>query len=232
MEEKKSIKISLSTFFLILAIIVIFIMAYAIYRVSIDKVKEQEKVANLTKEVSRLENVTNTSQGKMDSLFNPMNASNTSTNTINDKSANNNSNSINGLDKKYENSTYGIIFSYPSSFSNHENSLTNDMVESFRANKGNEIVITRNSGETIESQVNFVKNMILPDGSKYELEIKKEGYVTLNSGTKGYRMDTLETNDNRIRFVTEKDNIVFAITLKYTADNEQLANSILNSVSM
>ena len=34
------------------------------------------------------------------------------------------------LDKKYENSKYGITFSYPSSLSDSDSSLTNDMVES------------------------------------------------------------------------------------------------------
>ena len=39
----------------------------------------------------------------------------------------------------------------------------------------------------------------MPNGTKINLDIHEEGYVTLNNGTKGYK---IETNDNKIIFIT------------------------------
>lgn len=96
----------------------------------------------------------------------------------------------------------------------------------FSDNKGNEIVIARFNNDTIESMIDFEKNKNMPDGTKVKLDIKKEGYVTLNSGTKGY---IIETNDNNIIFITEKNNVAFRFTVAYTAGNETVSNDILNS---
>ena len=67
--EKKEYKISLSTFFLILAIIAILVMGYAIYNLSNQKVKNDIKVANLEEKVSQLEkseNVVNKNDTKLE----------------------------------------------------------------------------------------------------------------------------------------------------------------------
>lgn len=56
MEEKKTTKISLSTFFLILAIIAICVMGYFIYKLNDDKVKATEQVSQLNNKVTLLEN--------------------------------------------------------------------------------------------------------------------------------------------------------------------------------
>jgi cell division protein FtsB len=55
-EEKKVTKISLSTFFLILAIIAICVMSYFIYKLNDDKVKVTEQVSQLNNKVTLLEN--------------------------------------------------------------------------------------------------------------------------------------------------------------------------------
>ena len=55
MEEKKSVKISLSTLFLILALIVIAFMAYYIYT---EKTTYNNKIADLE---SKIDNITSTS---------------------------------------------------------------------------------------------------------------------------------------------------------------------------
>ena len=56
MEEKKEIKISLSTFFLVLAIIVIIIMGYLIYKLYNEKAVETDKIYNLKNEIISLQN--------------------------------------------------------------------------------------------------------------------------------------------------------------------------------
>ena len=60
MEEKKTIKISLSTFFLIIAIIIICIMGYFLFKMNSDKLAETDRTAELQSEVNTVnENRTN-----------------------------------------------------------------------------------------------------------------------------------------------------------------------------
>lgn len=217
MAEKEVTKISLSTFFLIIALIVIFVMAIFLYLSYNEKIKANDKSLELQAQVTNLERSINNLQEKMDS-----NSAVENTNTTKPTSTT-------MLDKKYENSKYGITFSYPSSLSDSDSSLTNDMVESFIDNNGNQIVIARFDNDTIENIIDFEKNKVMPDGTKIELDIKKEGYVTLDSGTKGY---CIETNDSSIVFITEKNDMVFRFTIIYTTDNETLSNAILNSFSL
>ena len=81
MEEKNDTKISLSTFFLIIAIIVIIIMAYFIYKFYNEKTIETEKVSNLNNQVSSLESTVNQLQGKIDTISNTIKTDNTDENT-------------------------------------------------------------------------------------------------------------------------------------------------------
>lgn len=57
MEEKKSTKISLSTFFLILAIIAIVVMGIFIYKLNNDKTIEIQKSAELQSLVLHMKNL-------------------------------------------------------------------------------------------------------------------------------------------------------------------------------
>ncbi len=70
MEEKKTTKISLSTFFLILAIIAICVMGFFIYKLNDDKTKESEKVSELNKQITSFENTVNSLQEKIDTISN------------------------------------------------------------------------------------------------------------------------------------------------------------------
>lgn len=83
MDEKKKIKISVPTVFLIIAIIVIIIMGIIIYKISTDKVKEEEKVENLISEVVETENIVNNALDN--SINNVQEETNTTSNTANDK---------------------------------------------------------------------------------------------------------------------------------------------------
>jgi len=77
MEEKKTIKISLSTFFLILAIIVIVIMGVFIFKFYNDK-----KVAD--SEVKKLESTIDTLEGKINSIEGTLNNNANNNDTIKD----------------------------------------------------------------------------------------------------------------------------------------------------
>ena len=78
MEEKKATTISLSTFLLILAIIIIVIMGVFIFKLNSEKTAVTGKVANLNNEISSLQGTVNQLQGKIENISNTIN-SNTST---------------------------------------------------------------------------------------------------------------------------------------------------------
>lgn len=89
MEEKKTIKMSLSTFFLILAIIVIIVMAYFVYKFYNEKNIETEKVSDLNNQVSSLETTVTDLQCKIDNIINTLNSDNTQQNTNIENSSSN-----------------------------------------------------------------------------------------------------------------------------------------------
>lgn len=61
MEEKNVIKISLSSFFLIIAIIAICIMGYFIYKLNNEKTTATEQISNLNNQINDMKNIVNTS---------------------------------------------------------------------------------------------------------------------------------------------------------------------------
>lgn len=95
MEEKNVTKISLSTFLLILSIIVIIVMAYFIVKLNNDKQLANNKVTELNKQVSGLESTVNNLQGTISDISNTITKSNSSTETKNDSNAETSTNSNN-----------------------------------------------------------------------------------------------------------------------------------------
>ena len=89
MEEKKATKISLSTFFLILAIIIIVIMSICMYKFYNEKTDANKKTAELQTEVSNLNRIVSVLQGKIDEIFSTVNSDKTNTTNIDDKSNDN-----------------------------------------------------------------------------------------------------------------------------------------------
>lgn len=81
MEEKKVVKISLSTFFLILAIIVIVIMTVFMYKFYNEKIESNEKTAELQTQVSNLNKTVSSLQEKIDET----NSDKSNTTNIDDK---------------------------------------------------------------------------------------------------------------------------------------------------
>lgn len=87
MNEKKTIKISLSTFFLIIAIIVIIVMGIYIYKISVEKIREEENVEILNSEVTKLEGTVSSLKEKLNLIANTVN-SNTNAEIENSKTNN------------------------------------------------------------------------------------------------------------------------------------------------
>ena len=83
MEENKGIKISLSTFFLIIAIIIIILMGLYIYKVNVEKNTEMKKTADLELEVSNLNNTITNLQEKINTISETINSSSSNENTNN-----------------------------------------------------------------------------------------------------------------------------------------------------
>lgn len=91
MEEKKTTKISLSTFFLIIAIIAICVMGFFIYKLNDDKTKATEQVSELNNQITSLENSVSSLQGKIDTISNTS-VSNSNTIETNKSNTNNGNN--------------------------------------------------------------------------------------------------------------------------------------------
>lgn len=77
MDEKKVTKISLSTFFLILAVIAIVIMGVLIYKINNDKIAETNKSNELQTKVNSLEGKANELQVKINTVSQTVNSNNT-----------------------------------------------------------------------------------------------------------------------------------------------------------
>lgn len=76
MEEKKVIKISLSTFLLLIAIIVIIVMGVFIYKLNNDKSAETQKSKELQNQVNSLNETISNFQGKINTISETINSNN------------------------------------------------------------------------------------------------------------------------------------------------------------
>lgn len=91
MEEKKSIKISLSTFFLILALIVIAFMAYYIYT---EKTNANKEIETLEANAVEMQNTIKDLQDKIDTISNTINSNNSNEDNNTTNTSDNNSTSF------------------------------------------------------------------------------------------------------------------------------------------
>ena len=88
MEEKKQMNVSMSGFFLAIAIIVIAVMGYFIYKISTEKEEKEKQIASLNKEISGLQSSSRELQGKIDNIANTINTTKeTKSTTINNEKA-------------------------------------------------------------------------------------------------------------------------------------------------
>lgn len=87
MEDKKVTKISLSTFLLIIAIIIIAIMGFFIYKLNSEKAIEVKKSADLQAQVSNLNSTVSNLQSKMNTISETVNSSSTPVQSSNSNSS-------------------------------------------------------------------------------------------------------------------------------------------------
>ena len=90
MEEKNVTKISLSTFFLILAIIAIIVMGIYIYKLNNDKLTDIQKSSELHAQADSLNGTVSNLQRKIDTISENINSNNSTDNEINTNTNNNN----------------------------------------------------------------------------------------------------------------------------------------------
>lgn len=104
MGDKKVTKISLSTFLLIIAIIIIAIMGFFIYKLNSEKAIEVKKSADLQAQVSSLDSTVSNLQSKINTISETVNSSSTPVQSSNSNSSKTASTSItsNLDDIKYE----------------------------------------------------------------------------------------------------------------------------------
>ncbi|MBR2290585.1 MAG: hypothetical protein IJ867_08470 [Clostridia bacterium] len=122
MEEKNVTKISLSTFFLILAIIAIVIMGVFIYKLNNEKTIETQKSANLQAQVNNLNGTVSDLNGKINSISNTLNTNNAS-NTTNSTTNNDNSSNTNTINKENEVNIVGKYISENTSLELYTNGI-------------------------------------------------------------------------------------------------------------
>ena len=84
MDKKEPLKISLSTFFLIIAIIVIIVMGFFMFKINNEKMEETKKASDLQTQVSTLNNEVTTLQDKINTISETVKTNN----TIDNNSAN------------------------------------------------------------------------------------------------------------------------------------------------
>lgn len=94
MEEKNVTKISLSTFFLILAIIAIIVMGIFIYKLNNDKTAEVQKSTELQAQVNSLNGTVSDLQNKIDKVSETVNSNTPVENSTTNNTSNNNSTSF------------------------------------------------------------------------------------------------------------------------------------------
>ena len=224
MEKNKKIKISLSTFFLIIALILIILMAYFIYKIYNDKEMANNKVKDLNTQVSDLKNTVS----KL-------------VNTVNKNEDNNQDTKYEvELDSKYVNNKYGIRFEYPSTFTKTTDTFESSAFEAIEDSNKNRFQVQMSKIETsmtLKDIVKEEKEKIMPDGSNFINIVKDEKYVALNENkTSGYIFECTTGDDGyQIIFVTQKENTAYLFT--FTIDDktqynkyEKLAYSILNTI--
>lgn len=179
MEEKKVI--SLSTLFIIIAVMVIIIMGYLIYKTASEKEKIEEKIENLNIQVSKLENTIYNLQGKTDS--NEF----TNNNTIENKETNFNNSSTIKIDGTYKLVDRDDLETISYTFS--ENSVIYESLDSAKGIYkivGDKIQIIYNvaygpEGEALDT---------FPNGQEEELNIIDENTLTSQKVVNGVTYDS------------------------------------------
>lgn len=191
MEEKKVTKISLSTFFLILAIIAIIVMGIFIYNLNNDRTTEIQKSTELQAQINTLKTKNNNLNGTLNTL--QENSSNEITDTaVSEKSEENNLNNNNEesisseYNKNFSNSVYNSLNTGSNiiipiwAYCDYSEVTINKNHEAFWNNQGND-TFPETSNTKVAS--NVVNAWYCPLGQDIEsngclLFLKENGNVT------------------------------------------------------
>ena len=93
--ENKTTKISVSTFFLIVALVIIIVMGIFMSKMNKEKIEATNKSSELQTQVDNLNGEVSDLQGKIDNIKNTINSNNTAQNTVTTDIINNNNNNNN-----------------------------------------------------------------------------------------------------------------------------------------
>lgn len=141
MEEKKSIKISLSAFFLILAIITIVVMGLFIYKLNNEKSEETKKSAELQAQVDSLNGTVSNLQNKINNISETINSNNSNL-SENSEESKNTSNNQPSTPNITENIKYDVEVSL-SEIENIKSGIDTTEIEAFyKKYKGKTIKVT------------------------------------------------------------------------------------------
>ena len=177
MKEEKAKTISLSTFFLILAIIIIAIMGLFIYNLNNDKTTETKKSAELQTKANNLNNNINELQEKINSISNTISSVNTAANSNKNETIENNANTNKKID---ENQIYkSIIDNYKKAFSEYDE---ND----------------ENSLDTLEKKYSNINSFILFVGGHTNMKVLYSLYDIDKNGTNELIISTEYENYKKI----------------------------------
>lgn len=205
MEEKNATKISLSTFFLILAIIVIIVMGIFIYNLNNDKNIEIQKVANLNNEVSSLQSTVNNLNEKINDVSTIVNNSNNS-NTISTNSVNtSNSNIVNNISTSTSSTKY--IEMTEAMYKKYSTSPYSFRIQEMIDNKNGTITIKGRVYKEIEllsitkEQYNNLVNGKTINLLGYQMKVNKDE----DPDNGGYDLLITSTGDKWMKFYVEKN---------------------------
>lgn len=185
MEDKKTTRISLSTFFLILSLIVIIIMSYCIYKLYNDKKLAAKEISNLNNQTKTLENTISNFQGIIDNISNTINNNKNNTDTTSNNKYVTITETLKGIDVLYvtdaikNEDSYtlrGVIYTQYTLTNSELNKILNDGYFSIN----NKIYTIKENGAASEYDL-FEKNADYPfykikqlDSTSYYLEVQTE----------------------------------------------------------
>ena len=177
MEEKKQIKVSLGTVFLVIAIILIVVMGALLY---MQKTDTDRQIAELENNASKLQETINDLQGKIDNISNTINDNKVDTNT--EEKENNNNQTEENLSNEY--SIEKVIMWTPNTTSydfNNKKWLPNDLAEYYVAtDKDNKLCIVDKAKKLVKKFDIVITDLII---SAYVAEWENTLTIIQNDAT-------------------------------------------------